>query len=833
MKKNIIPQLLPWLLTGCLVFLAGLPVRLYPFTHNVTSDAYEEGTLLVINGIRSIVSTQISAQFPQMSSTEKEALVSARLNETLRQENARVRKAFEDASLQLLKQKPDSEHYLLASDGYYFLNLTENILAKGDVSTQIKGSRYFNTLMLAPLGYWEPHSWHPYIGAWITRAIRLFAPETSTMSAVAWTPIVLLPFAIAAFLFACRASGCSIIPSFTAAVFFVMASIYVKRSTYAWYDNDSYAVIFPALILGCLFMALRSLGHTRKFILYSALGAASLALYSMFWSGWVYLWALTLVAMTATGIKYLLLSDPRINRIALSSATLLVLTLLLVAFLIGLPQIGGVIQAAWGELQKFTNPAFKSWPDLFVVVGELKKGSWADIAELGGGTIPLCGAAISLCSALYLFLRKRIPPSDEIIILAAFSFVTCMLGLSAQRFIILCLIPVSLLFALALEQTYGARKKLIRLLRINKSSLRWIEKGMLALMILSVVVPIVHGQRTIRSLLNPIFNSAWNRALTKLAKETPPESIINTWWTPGHFVKAIAQRPVTFDGASIKGEQAYWLTKIYLANDERTALGILRMLNTSSNRAAEYLQSLGLPLSMAVPLLLEITRMPETTARQALRKIVPEKTTEEILQLTHALPPPSYMLIYNEIAENNPMLGYVGKWDFSRIEKLNQTPAALKKIPARGSAAYTDFLWSLVGGPFRQSPIMPMSGRNGSKEIFADTLIIDTDTMTAEVRSKTYGQGIPYSIVYLDPHKKVVTEKPLPGASLSYSIVYFSDGQSKKAILMDRILANSLIVKMYYFEGKGLEYFEPFTREQDLTGRTRIFIYKINWPSNF
>jgi hypothetical protein len=408
-----------------------------------------------------------------------------------------------------------------------------------------------------------------------------------------------------------------------------------------------------------------------------------------------------------------------------------------------------------------------------------------------------------------------------------------MLGLSAQRFIILCLVPVSLLFALALEQSYGARKKLIRLLRINKSSLRWLEKGLLALMILSVFVPIIHGQRAIRSLLNPIFNSAWDRALTKLAQETPPESIINTWWTPGHFVKAIAKRSVTFDGASIKGEQAYWLTRIYLANDERAALGILRMLNTSSNQAAEYLQSLGLPLSMAVPLLLEITKMPETTARQALRKVFPENATKEILRLTHTPPPPSYMLIYNEIAENNPMLGYVGKWDFSRIEKLNQTPAALKKIPARGSSGYTDFLWGLVGGPFRQSPIMTMNGRNGTKEIFADTLIIDTDTMTAEVRSKTYGQGIPYSIVYLDPHKKIVTEKPLPGASLTYSVVYFTDRQSKKAILMDRLLANSLIVKMYYFEGKGLEYFEPFAQEQDLTGRTRIFIYKINWPKDF
>jgi hypothetical protein len=48
---------------------------------------------------------------------------------------------------------------------------------------------------------------------------------------------------------------------------------------------------------------------------------------------------------------------------------------------------------------------------------------------------------------------------------------------------------------------------------------------------------------------------------------------------------------------------------------------------------------------------------------------------------------------------------------------------------------------------------------------------------------------------------------------------------------MDRVLANSLIMKLYYFDGKGLEHFKRFAKEQDLSGRTKVFIYEVKWPA--
>jgi hypothetical protein len=79
-----------------------------------------------------------------------------------------------------------------------------------------------------------------------------------------------------------------------------------------------------------------------------------------------------------------------------------------------------------------------------------------------------------------------------------------------------------------------------------------------------------------------------------------------------------------------------------------------------------------------------------------------------------------------------------------------------------------------------------------------------------------------------------VREKKLANATLDYSILFFRDDSgTPRAVLMDRTLANSLIMKLYFFDGKGLKYLKPFAKERDITGRTRIFIYEVAWPESY
>ncbi len=822
-----------WLLfaTGLLTLVIGLYFRLYPLNHNVASDEYEQATMLVLSKVRASITQQVNDRFPQMRPQERQQLIQTQFNETLRKDNKKLRAAFDQVGQELLKKSGEKKHYLQESDSYYFLDLTQNILEKGDVSPTINGSQYFNNKMLAPVGYWEPQTWHPYIGAWVYKAVKFFNPTITLMNGLAFTPLVLLPFVIAAFFLACRGLGCSLLTTFTASIFFILAPIYLQRSTFAWYDNDTYSVLFPLLNLGFLFFALRSREKPAAMIFWGILAGLSFAFYARFWTGWGSSWGIALGTLSIITIRSFILKGTDRRNLILLWGVVAGTTLAFLVAMVGVKQFLDLIPFAFGELKKFTATEFNGWPDMFIIVGELHAASLKDVIMLTGGPLVFLGATATFIAAGYKMITQRKSPEDNLILLGSFTLVTFILALKAERFTLLLLTPLALTFAYGLEMLQRSMPSLLKWIKFpDKTSRVWIFIFCITL----TLIPIKISDMTIASLLHPIFNSAWDRALTQVREKTPANSVVNTWWSPGHFVKAIAKRRVTFDGASIKGEQAYWLTKAYLSQNENDALGILRMLNTSANQATEFLQAHGWPLSRAVPLLTEITSLPPEKAAARLTKVLSPVEAKELLKLTHSTPPPSYMLIYNEIVDGNVLLGYVGKWDFAKIESLNNNREALSRIPSKSSKGYIDFLWDLVGGPLRQSETLAPTGKKDAAILFDQGVTIDINTMSAMINSPKFGRGIPASIVFFDTASSRIIEKTFDNSNLHYSVVFFNDKDNiPRCILMDRMLANSLIMKLYYFEGKGLEYFKPFAKEQDLSGRTKIFVYEVAWPKDF
>jgi len=828
-NMSAIPRFLLWVAAGLTACLFGLYFRLYPLTHNVTSDAYEQGTMLVIAKVRSSISAEILRQFPNLSAAQKERLVKEQFDAFLRKNNKEMRKAFDDAGQQILARSGQQKHYLLESDAYYFLSLTQEILDKGSFGTKTEGSKYFNPLMLAPLGYWQPQTWHPYVGAFVYRIVHFINPDSDVMFGVGFTAVFLFIFVMTAFFFTCRSLGCGAFPTFIASLFFVMAPIYLQRSTFANFDDDAYTMLFPILITGLIFQAINHLKNTKMAVLFAVLAAICMALYARFWVGWGFIWGLSAAGLTVSAAITFIKERSSLQPALLLLGTLIMAPFIAVGFLFGFGEVTQILFFAFGELKKFISPSMKDWPDLFIVVGELKRCSLNDVISLTGGPIVFLGGIGGLLWAIcrvFITYDSRIAKTA---ILAVFFIVTLTLSLSAQRFTLLCLTPLSFLFASGLDELWRHRNWFAELIQLKSNTKKKLfSTGIGVLFFISLLSPLMHSRKEIRSMLSPIFNSAWERALTKLRDHSPIDSVINTWWSPGHFVKAIAQRRVTFDGASINGEQGYWLTRVYLSQSEDEALGILRMINISSNNAAEFLEKKGLALSTAVPLLIKATQLNKRDAFNVYTRFLSEPDAESLINMTHGEPPPSYVLIYNEIVEGNVLLGYLGKWNFKKIEELNKNTDALKRIPSRNSPHYIDFIWSLVGGQYRQSPTLNPAGHSGSNILFDNGVELNTRDMTVSVKSPQFGTGIPDSIFYAQGND--IIEKKLPGANLSYSALFFKEPDgSPRCVLMDHVIANSLIARMYYFNGLGLKHFKPFSKETDLSGRTKIFIFEVLW----
>ena len=832
MKNRNHRTILTYLLVGVMAGWVGLYFRLYPLFFYTGSDASEKATLLVISRLKKATAQDVSENFQTLSPYQKSSLAKKKFDDLLHDERDKVRKAI-DRVAQELNEESSQKHppYLLESDSYNYFNLTENIIRTGKISDQIKGSKYFNKFMIAPLGYYEPLNLHPYVGYLVYRTARFLNPDIPLMTALAFTSLVVTVLALTAFILVCSILRCSALITFIASLFFLLAPIFIKRSCFGWYDDDPYNIFFPLMILFVLFFGLEQKSFKGK-IICALLTALLILFYAFFWQGWVYLFTVVVVSgMAIIVYNHIILKKfGETKNMAVYFLAFIFITFLSVGLTFGIEDFFVLFQEGWKALREFLIPPLSLWPDMYVSVGELRKASWADIAEFTGGIFFLSVAGWGLVSYGLRCLHRpslRFDPF-KMIVLAVFFSSSLFLTLGAQRFVLLFLIPLSLMFALGMQSAFdflitNVEKRKMFL----KSKTVYLKWTIILLFLSSISIPILNAKNTTLSLLDRIFNETWEKVLKKVDQQTPPESIINSWWPPGHFIKAIAHRRVTFDGATINKPQAYWMANVFLNSDERKAAGILRMLNDSANLATDYLQSLNIDLSRAVDQLKEITPLNKEEAQKKLDGFLQPSQIDHLLQLTHKTPPPSYLLIYNELVEKNLVLSFVDRWNFQKIEKINRNPEERKLVPRRKSPAYIKFLWAIAGGPLNYSEVLTKLGQHNNTLIFEQDIQIDLDRMTCRINSERFGRGIPKSLVYLRGDE-IINQKLVEGR-LPFSVVLFQEDGRYSCMIMDERLANSILIKLYFFNGKGLKYFRPFTQESDLTKRTQIYVYEVNW----
>ncbi len=829
-NKKIIPFILVWIFA----FGIGSYFRLYPLINFVPDGNKEKATMMVIGRMRQQIAQNIARNSPQLSPQEKQLLAKKQFDSTFHNERENVKRSIEKVAQTLSNNTPPkkTKPYLLASDSFYYYGLTENILKTGHLSDTIIGSKYLHKQMLAPKGHLEPLNLHPFVGFTIYKFIKFFNPSIDLMFAISFTPIVVTALSLTAFLLICYLFKIHYLLSFVGSVFFLLAPIFVKRSTFGWYDNDPYNTFFPFILLWMFFLIFQKHQNSRPkkgCVFFLSLG---MMIYTLFWQGWMMFYSTLALSSLLILIhnRFILKRKKSSKSLALNLGAFLGLSFIFISLLFGVREFFNLFKEGWVALKEFIAPQLAIWPDIYLSVGELKSADLTFIIEQTGG---LFFNVIGLCGILGIFIKYRNKQHSYMfksaITLTVFLSFAFLITKGAQRFVLLCLIPLSLGFPIGLQMIKDGLTPVFSFIKTKNKFLGYLSQLLgFALILLIVLIPIRSIHAAMPSLLNPIYNQTWEKALTQIETKTPPESIINTWWSPGHFVKAIAKRRVSFDGATINFPQAYWISNILLNTDERESLGMLRMLNNSANDAVEYLHSLGIPISQSVTIVKEIGKLSKLKAGLQLTKILKNEDINHLLDLTHTNPPPSYILLYNEFVDNNIQLRFIGNWDFKRVEAINKSPELIAQVPQRNSQKYIDFLWELAGGPHKYSKPLGLINTNKDTLKFQQNVTLNLKSMQCTINSPEYGTGIPKSIFYLENDQ--IKEHIFPNRTLSYSVIYIEDDQ-KRVILLDRYLAQSLIVQLFFFDAKGLKYFKPFLSESDLTRRTEIKVFEVDWKS--
>ncbi len=828
-----------YLFIGLISLTIGTYVRLHPLLSYSSDDSSEKATIIVLTKLREVANLQTEKQNPFLEKTQRDILAKNLFNELIKKEKNNINITINKLKMELEKNRPQKSQtpYLLEADPFYYYGLTENILTTGHLGSKVQGGKFLNDLMLAPLGHWVPLTLHPYIGIFIYKTIQFFYPSISLMHAVSFTPLLisglsLIPFLLLLFLLNIRPTV-----AFTGSIFYLLSPIFLKRSLYGWYDNDPYNLFFPLTILCLFFYAFQHLKENKKMITFIILMSLAITLYAHFWQGWMFLFCILSASIIGAFIlqriflkKFLL----TFKETGLSLVIFLTTSFLTISIAFGVKDFFILFAEGWAALKNFLTPQLSVWPDIFISVGELHEASLGTIIELTGGflffSFILLGVFKNILD-IFLTIKTKSEPNVQNFFMPltmVLLFLTLLvLSLGAQRFILLCLIPFSILFPVGLDKTLCFFENI--LLQFKNKKIHYIFFALSLSVLLLSLIPFSSIRSQINTLVTNIYNDAWDNTMREIKTKTPSESIIATWWPPGHFITSMAKRRVIFDGGTINVPQGYWLANFFLSQDETEALGILRMLHNSGNQAAEYLETLGFPVSLSVTILKTILPLNRQQAYQKLKTIIPDDIKiNHLLSLTHKKPPASYCLLYNEFVERNIQLSFLGNWNFKAIETINKDPQEFKKVPNRHSREYIDFLWQLSGGVKKYSGALPQISKENHTIIFAENIKINLQDMTCTISSNQYGKGIPYSLFYLNSNGEMI-EKRFNQWTLGYSVVLFEDGKQYAVILMDHALAKSLFIQLYFFDGKGLRYFKPFTHQSDLTKRTEIKVFEVDW----
>lgn len=388
----------------------------------------------------------------------------------------------------------------------------------------------------------------------------------------------------------------------------------------------------------------------------------------------------------------------------------------------------------------------------------------------------------------------------------------------------------------------------------------------------------------------PSMNDGWYQSLEKIRDESQPDAIITSWWDFGHWFKAIAERPVTFDGGSQNTPMAHWVGKLLLTTDEDESIGILRMLNCGSYTGFDTLNKYINETITSKKLMDDIVLLDNDAAAARLAEAgLTEEQVDEILALTHCTPPEAFLITSQDMVGKAGVWGHFGSWDFeaayiyNNLKDLTQEEAVEEMMTRFGyDETRATQLYTAVRGLTSEravnSWISPWpsytSGWIACNEQIAavntSALGLDSDeelenrTIAAcstnlRISSSTQGDVVIENIlidvenpevtrfrygIYSGGVRLQTTDEGKPKVlhfaheDAEDGLEQFSfeeptsglgllyDETNKRVMLMDPLHAGSVFTQLFFLDGKYNDQFEKFSDRTTFNGQ-RIIVWKV------
>jgi len=374
--------------------------RMYPAYLPVTD---QWATNSVHNFYRNQIVSSINQQYPNLPDANKQALINSEFAKFLKENKATVEQQLKANSQHFKSQFQDDtgQTYLLAIDPYFYLRNVENYLDHGfDADKEVNGCRV-DTHAGAPFidegqicegkkkkfGHfhiWFETFWYKF---W-----HFFSPSTSPMKAVFYVPVFISLLAVIPAFFIARKIGGNLAGFFSGMVIAIHTS-FITRTPAGFADTDAWNVTLPLFVVW-FFIEMFYSRTTKQKIIYGALGAFFLGVFSWAWGGWSYIFTIILAAFIGYIIYYLIYHRKNLKEQIFKKSEFKQRIIYFIFFLI----LSGIFVSLFTSFTNFFHAIFNVigfskmkevaattiWPNVFTTVAELNPASLNQIVSQGG-----------------------------------------------------------------------------------------------------------------------------------------------------------------------------------------------------------------------------------------------------------------------------------------------------------------------------------------------------------------------------------------------------------------------------------------------------------------
>ncbi len=850
--KWIIPLICILIAISFSVYLRTMPQRL-PIANDWAQNT-------INNYYQNQLQSQVNQQYPNLPQANKKSILDKEWATFYNSNKAQIETQTTQLADQYRNQFKDDNGniYILGIDPYYYYRETRNIVEHGYPGTEYKDGKLWDSYRLAPIGKEADWNFHNIASFIIYTIINLFT-TLPVMATFFYTGTIFAALTVIPAFFIGRIITKNNVGGFFTAMLIAVSAFFVARTTGESSDTDVYTVFFPMLITWLFLASFDARNLKRKLIWLAGAGLAT-GLFAFAWTGWWYISDFILATLGIYLIYTIIMERHQWKTAILPPLSMIGIYLLssalFVTLFVSLEEFKRLVLGMIGFSVLKAVGVYSYWPNIHTTVAELNVVSLSKVIEQLDGQLLITLACIGIL--LCLLRTERIENEQtsrrdiKTTFFLAMWFIAAMYGTTKGVRFILQVTPV---MAISLGAFMGftwhhASQWLSKELKLNNLLTKI---TIFALLCFLLIAPIKSGYSQAYNSVSSM-NDGWYNALTKIKTEAPPNAIITSWWDFGHWFKAVADRPVTFDGGTQVGYDAYWVGKSLATSDEKLSTGIVHMLNCGQNNAFDKLDKIAASKTQEtlnrtdeeINLLNEIIVQSKSDAQKTLTQKykLTAQQADQILKYTHCdNAPKDYYITSDDMVGKTGVWGHFGTWDFEKAvmyqkthnmnreeavkyltAHFNLTADQADKIHAEIQTTDAD-KWianwpSYLSGisncekPINQTILCPIQTREGNAIVEIDLRTMDA-TFKNDQKEKVY----PASLVYAD--KESVKEKKFQRKdtkTVPASIILLPKDDSYQTLVADPAIAASTFTKLFFFNGHGLKCFQKFSQTNEMSG---------------